>query len=339
MLIESFKKIILCKNYLLLTKIISKKNKTSKSSCYIKNNLSRIIQAISIFIFLIIPISCANLQANYKQNYISQDIIDLEKKPEIINLISQVNSQNRLNSISNLASSARSFSISASELSEAKVLLGCENNFLNFSLRGRYQDFVIFNKSRPVLITSAKNDMMIFSNYLRPKQGIDFTGTFKVKSVPQWRLVYEEDFSKEPIGWSKNVLSECGGIKMLGGYCEFGAGEVVKTFDNLPFHSQIRIESTFHFIDAWHGEAGFLRVNNGKDGEMQYAWIENYSAFEGDHGINVCGGKWPEGKFSVPINFSIPHKADKIKIGFGSTTEQDPCDQSFGVSGIRIYIR
>ena len=180
---------------------------------------------------------------------------------------------------------------------------------------------------------------MIFSNYLKPKNGIQFNGSFKIRSVSQWKLVFEEDLKKEPIGWSKNTVTECGGIRMLGGYCQFSAGEVVKTIENLPVHVQLRIEATYHFIDAWHGEAGFMRINNGKDNEMQYAWVENYSAFEGANGINVCGGKWPEGKFSQPINVSIPHKDGNVKIGFGSTTEQDACDQSFGVSGIRIYVR
>ena len=298
------------------------------------NNYYNKIFALFIFIFLIIPINSTNL--NIMQSNQQNLII-----PELNNLLKYSENQNSnlINRFQTLGSSTNSFTITAGELSEAKFLFGCENNFFDFALRGKYQDFVLFNKSRPVFITSSKNDMMIFSNYLKAKNGINFNGNFKIKSIPQWRLIHEEDFSVKPIGWSKNVVTECGGVKMLGGYCQFGAGEVLKTFENIPVHTQLRIEATYHFIDAWHSEVGFMRINNGKDNEMQYAWIENYSAFSGDHGINVCGGKWPEGKFSVPINISIPHKTNSVKIGFGSTTEQDPCDESFGVSGIRIYIR
>jgi hypothetical protein len=134
-------------------------------------------------------------------------------------------------------------------------------------------------------------------------------------------------------------MTECGGIKMLGGYCQFGGGEVTKTYTDIPDHTSLRIQANYHFIDAWDTETGFMRINNGKDGMMQYIWTERYSAFVGNNGIDICGGRWPEGRFSVPIDVSIPHTDSSVKIGFGSTIEQDPCDESFGVSGVRILIR
>jgi len=314
-------------------------------------NISNINIVLTLFIciFIIIPISSTNLKSLNKQKFVLNNINEnnenyennqINNFAELHNLISEkVYDPNNSNRLENFSSSATSLTISAGELSEAKLLLGCQNDFFNFSLRGRYQDFVLFNKARPVLIISSKNDMMIFLNYVVANKGLEYNGNFKIRSVLQWKLVYEEELNKTPIGWSKNVVTECGGVKMLGGYCQFGSGEVVKNFENLPVHSQLRIEANYHFIDAWHGEVGFMRINNGKDNEMQYAWIESYSAFGGDRGINVCGGKWPEGKFSVPINITIPHKANTIKIGFGATTEQDACDQSFGISGIRIYVK
>ena len=82
-----------------------------------------------------------------------------------------------------------------------------------------------------------------------------------------------------------------------------------------------------------------MKVNNGRNGDLTYAWIDRYSAFVGSNGINVCGGRWPEGKLSSPIDVVLPHKSSNITIAFGSTIEQDPCDESFGVSGVRIYVR
>lgn len=293
------------------------------------------ILTLFILSFLILPITSTNLQNKFTQDIESNKPQFDEMQTLLSKTIPKINPIN-----DNLASTVSALNLIGKEFSEAKIIFGSLNNFFSFSLRGKSQDFMLANNSRPLLITSSnKNDMMIFTKYLKPNKGIEFNGHFKIRSVNQWKLVFEEDFSESVSGWSKNILTECGGVKMLGGYCQFGSGEVLKTIEKLPEHKQLRIEATFHFIDAWHGESGFMRLNNGKDKEMQYAWIENYNSFEGANGINVCGGHWPEGKFSVPINFSIPHKDDSIKIGFGSTTEQDACDQSFGVSGIRIYIR
>lgn len=236
-------------------------------------------------------------------------------------------------------SNMTSLEIQASRDSEAEFRFGSLNNFYALTARGESKDFVISNGQRPILEVDDQNNIKIFPKGLEAQDGLTFTGEYKIRNIPQWRLVLEEDFSSDPVGWTNNTVTECGGVRMLGGYCQFGGGEVFKVFNNIPKHSKLRIQATYHFIDAWDSETGFMRVNNGKDGEMQYLWIERYSAFVGNNGINVCGGRWPEGKFASPIDVVIPHKSSSIKIGFGATIEQDPCDESFGVSGIRIYIR
>ncbi len=232
-----------------------------------------------------------------------------------------------------------SLDIQAGQGSEAEVKFGSLNNFYAFTTRGPSKDFIISNSQRPVFQVDKDSNIMLFSSILNAGKGLTFKGDFKVRNIPQWKLVVEENFSGVAVGWTNNTITECGGVRMLGGYCQFGGGEVFKVFNNLPSHSNLRIQATYHFIDAWDTESGFMRANNGKDGEMQYLWIERYSAFIGNHGINVCGGRWPEGKFAAPIDVVIPHKAESIKIGFGASIEQDPCDESFGVSGIRIYIK
>lgn len=311
----------------------------SKESVNIFANTSYNKKVIVLFILslFILPINSLNLSQKQKTNNYPHNI----SLSELSSLISERNQS--LSSEKNLknftGSELRSINILGGGKNEAKIVFGCQNNFFSFNLREQAHDFVFFNKAYPIFIASNNNELMLFPTYLKSDKDVNFTGQFKIRSIPQWRLIYEEDFSANVSGWSKNVVTECGGITMLGGYCQFGAGEVTKTFENIPEHKNIRIEATYHFIDAWNNEVGFMRINNGKNGEMQYAWIDNYSAFVGDNGVNVCGGKWPEGKFSVPINVSIPHKNKSIKISFGSTTEQDPCDQSFGVSGVRVYIK
>ena len=232
--------------------------------------------------------------------------------------------------------SMTSFSIQGNKKYDAELKMGSLNNFYSFLLRGQYNDFVISNTNHPIFSVNKNTDVMLFPNEFSPKKGMTFTGDFKIRGINQWKLVYEEDFSKNISGWSNNTVSNCSGVYMLGGYCHFGGGQTQKTFVNLPAHSQVKVEATYHFIDAWDGESGYMTINNGKNGEMEYAWIEQYSAFLGS---NVCGGRWPEGKFASPISVVVPHKNETITIGFGATIEQDPCDESFGVSGIRIYTR
>jgi hypothetical protein len=226
-------------------------------------------------------------------------------------------------------------SIQAGQENNAEFKIGSKSSYYTFTNRGKYSDFIISFMNKPILSTNRDNDIMLFPRAITANQGLNFTGEFKVRGIPQWRLVQEDDFT----GWSNSTTTECAGVKMLGGYCQFGGGEVTKTFLDLPTHTMIRIQATYYFIDAWDTETAFMRINNGKDGQMQYIWTERYSAFSGNNGIDVCGGRWPEGKFSVPIDVSIPHVDSSIKLGFGSTIEQDPCDESFGVSGVRIFIR
>jgi hypothetical protein len=226
-------------------------------------------------------------------------------------------------------------SIQAGEENNAEFTLGSQSNPYSFTNRGKFSDFIISYMGKPVLSTNKDNDIMLFPRSINAERGLNYTGDLKVRGIPQWRVVHEDDFT----GWSNSTTTECAGIKMLGGYCQFGGGEVTKTFTDLPVHSTLRIQANYHFIDAWDTETAFMRINNGKDGMMQYIWTERYSAFSGNGGIDVCGGRWPEGKFSVPIDVSIPHVEGSVKIGFGSTIEQDPCDESFGVSGVRILIR
>jgi hypothetical protein len=234
--------------------------------------------------------------------------------------------------------SMTSLIIQANDKSEAAFKFGSLDNFYSFAARGDYKDFILSNGQRPLLQVDKDNNILMFTSNVVARSGLNFNGDLKIRGVPQWKLVIEEDFLEGASGWTNNTVTECGGVKMLGGYCQFGGGEVFKIFNNLPSHKTVRIQATYHFIDAWDTESGFMRINNGKDGEMQYAWIERYSAFSGNHGINICGGQWPEGKFSSPIDVVIPHKHSSIKIGFGASIEQDACDESFGVSGIRIFI-
>ncbi len=259
----------------------------------------------------------------------------------ILYLISQIKTQYFLhpqNTLQEDSTQMTSLIIQSKNTSNSEFCFGTPLNFFSFTLHSSSNDFSLSENNYPLLTITEQNQINFLSKTLSLNETY-INGNLKIKGINQWKLIYEENFEESIEGWSNNTISKCNGITMLGGYCIFSKGETEKIYDKLPEHSMIRIQANYHFIDNWNGESGYLKINNGNNGEMNYIWIESYTAFEGNYGINVCGGKMPEGKFSSPIDVVVNHNSDSLKIAFGSNLEMDPCDESFGISGIRIFVR
>jgi len=201
--------------------------------------------------------------------------------------------------------------------------------------------FVIQHAGASMLSLDPKNVLHIASPTVLA-QGLDVAGELTLGGVKQWRLAHYEDFSNPAgaVGWSRKDVSSCGGINMLGGYCKFGQGEVTKSFGPFPAHTQLRIKGTYHFIDRWIGESAFLKLNVGRDGGPTVVWTDRHSEDGQTKGMNVCGqADTPEGKFAQPFEVTVPHSMAMLEATFGSTMDsQDACDQSWGVSGLEIYV-
>lgn len=71
---------------------------------------------------------------------------------------------------------------------------------------------------------------------------------------------------------------------------------------------------------------------------MEYIWTEKYDYSKVKNGISVCGSRYPEGKLTSIIDVSFPHTKDTLKLGFGSTLDNDPLENSFGISNLQIYL-
>jgi len=171
--------------------------------------------------------------------------------------------------------------------------------------------------------------------------GVVDVGGLTIGGVNQWSVAEADDFSKPVVGWSHTSTSSCGGVTMLGGYCKFAAGDVTKTVSNLPAHSQLRVQATFHFIDRWVGETAFLKMNTGVDGSMVPVWTESHAQDHEVHGMNVCGSdSVHEGKFAVRVDVTVPHSGSDINFAFGTTMNaEDPCDESWGISSFEVLTR
>jgi hypothetical protein len=192
----------------------------------------------------------------------------------------------------------------------------------------------------PLLSLDTQDTLHMGSARVEAKS-LDAQQGISVRGVKQWQLVRSEDFSESPSGWSRSEVSQCAGVYMLGGFCKFSKGEVNKTFTGLPPHKQLRVVATYHFIDRWIGETGFMKLNVGTSDCAVTVWSERHAQQEAKNGLSLCGNaETPEGKFAAPVDVVVPHHKDTVTVSFGSTMDDaDPCDESWGISSIEIYVR
>ncbi|ORM42256.1 uncharacterized protein BXIN_1493 [Babesia sp. Xinjiang] len=169
---------------------------------------------------------------------------------------------------------------------------------------------------QPMLIMNNEHNISIHMRNLSVRS-IDFGGDLVVEGVSQFKMIWREDFVDSG-GWSGTVdkvdVSKCAGIPMLGGFKNFGRGSVQKTFIELPVHRELRLKATFHFLDQWSGESGYMKINPSSSAPLEYIWTDSH--VQGiSSGINICGGDTPDSKFAVPIDVTIPHSAERFTVG------------------------
>lgn len=165
----------------------------------------------------------------------------------------------------------------------------------------------------------------------------------------QWQLLHMEDFENSHAGWDLQgginfqggPVSMCGGVSMLGGFKKFSQTTAKKAFGNLPPHKKVRVKANFHFIDNWGGETGYMQANVGTNAEMAHVWTERHSQQQEKNGLNICGSaSVNEGKFSVPIDVTLPHESSELLLQFGSTLDyDDAADRSWGISALQIFLQ
>ncbi|KAL8426548.1 hypothetical protein Efla_006613 [Eimeria flavescens] len=240
----------------------------------------------------------------------------------------------------------------------ALIAIGNEPDQFQMGIDGS-GNFLIASPRTTILSADPEDNLRIHASL--STSTLDLQGPFTVRGIPQFRTVYREDFSSGVAeGWdnpaSRDIVSSCAGITMLGGYGKFAKGEISKRYSRLPPHKELRVKAVFHFIDAWIGETGFMRLDTGEegfdfpcllkshfssgpDGGLAYAWTERHSQDFEQNAVNACGGdlrkiqrrnaksdlfiflKGPvgEGKFSSPIEVIVPHDKESVAVSFGST--------------------
>jgi len=157
--------------------------------------------------------------------------------------------------------------------------------------------------------------------------------SFIQNDVRQWAMIHHEDFEEDVKGWSTNSVSSCDGVDHhLGGHCNDVDGEIKKTFKGLGTHSYVRIQARYHFLDSWEGETAFAKIGD------KIVWTDTNDV-RGMDGPSYCGGPHPDSKLSVPIDVTIRHSGDSVDVSFGSTLDEHPCNESFGIDDVIISVR
>ncbi|EKX73175.1 conserved hypothetical protein [Theileria equi strain WA] len=249
----------------------------------------------------------------------------------------EVKSVNEKNTLVKGGVTASLLTIAPNSLNESSILfLGSKNYTIGVDSVGNFA----FNAQNTPMIIVDNNQTISMHMSTFSVKNVDLGGDLVVQGITQFRMIWREEFTDSK-GWSGSVdklgVSNCSGIQMLGGYQNFGRGHVEKTFIELPEHKELRIRATFHFIDQWVGETGYMKLGT-PDGIMEYVWTDRHFHKE-DFNTNICGGETGDDKFSVPIDVTVLHNSERFTIAFGSTIVGDSDKQSWGISGLEIHIR
>lgn len=195
-----------------------------------------------------------------------------------------------------------------------------------------FRDFSDISFKTPLELNTESLEIMM--NYDNSKLTFD--------EVNQFYLYIFDDFQSQIKGWSVDATNVCGKNDnlFLGGPCKFGNMTVFKNFNDLPPHSEVRITANFHFFDGWEGEEAYMLVNDDAVWSDTYNWCPSAMIWMcSTKSISACGNEKAD-RLSVPIDFTFSHKDASFKLSFSAFLgEKQPCEASWGIDDVSIYLR
>ncbi|EGR30342.1 hypothetical protein IMG5_134320, partial [Ichthyophthirius multifiliis] len=147
-----------------------------------------------------------------------------------------------------------------------------------------------------------------------------------------------DKFSQSDVqGWTvqgqKNLVSECAGQSVFGGYDAFGQGAVAsKVYSSGVPHYELEISFELFAIDSWDDEVFTLKL----DDKVVYTYSTQYNKVppQGDRKISCGSTSWSD-KFVV-VKMNIQHNSQQFKLEMSSTLNQDANDESWGIRNLII---
>lgn len=159
-----------------------------------------------------------------------------------------------------------------------------------------------------------------------------------------WTLVFLDEMNPPDMGWSYRNTYNCGiWGSILGGYgllsgpnATVGMTQNTISTRSIP-HAQVWVELDYITLDSWDGETAYVRLNGNN------IWSQptnNHTSIYGQ----VCGWYRP----TYPIgSLDSRHYVSSIVNGYfpsitvraGSTLDQSPLDESFGIDDVYVWVR
>lgn len=185
------------------------------------------------------------------------------------------------------------------------------------------------------------NKSVLFRGSTLSLNSLDLKSSIKFNNTNQWKLFVHDNFYKNEtsLDWNHDKTTRCNYYYIMGGHCQISTKELIKEIKNLPIHSQIKIEATYHFIGNWDSNTGYLKLDhiNGNQNEPKYVWSQRCQNSKTRPLVNLC--PYEVCKIASPINVTINHTDSIIRLIFGSTLERGSCEQSYGIGDVKIYIK
>ncbi|HBJ34448.1 MAG TPA: hypothetical protein DDZ51_06725, partial [Planctomycetaceae bacterium] len=168
--------------------------------------------------------------------------------------------------------------------------------------------------------------------------------------------IYAEDFEDGASGWSSNAVTN-GGESMtnfLGRFNEIagndrGGQSVYKVFDAPPGVTEVQVQFDFLEIDSWDGEQFRVFANNQLISAQSFThhfsritdWVNPNQDSVKEHSVALDDGTknqgfsgWSDQRHRYTL--TVPVENGQFKLGFGSTLDQGPGDESWGIDNLKI---
>ena len=232
------------------------------------------------------------------------------------------------------------FILSSRANKSAMINFKIKNTALLFSL-GLLDGKLILNNNKNKNIEIDGEKSVTFKASVLTLNSLDVKGPIKFNNVNQWKLVMHDSFHKNEtsLNWNHDKVTKCNQYNILGGHCQTSTKELIKEFNNLPPHTQVKIEANYHFLGSWDSHSGYLKVDNlnFKKDDPKYIWTHRCKNSKLNPVVKLCPVEVC--KMASPINVTVNHTDNSLTLIFGSTLERNSCEQSYGISGVKIYIR
>lgn len=249
--------------------------------------------------------------------------------------------QAEINSLSSIYKQGfSSFILSSQANKPAMINFKIKNTALLYSFGLLDGKFVLNNNKNKNMEIEGEKSVTLNASVLT-LNSLNVKGPVKFNNVDQWKLVMHDSFHKNEtsFNWNHDKVTKCNNYNIMGGHCQTSTKELVKEITDLPPHSQVKIEASYHFFGSWDSHSGYLKVDNlnFKKDDPKCVWTHRCKNGKVSPVIKLCPVEVC--KMASPINVTVNHSDKSIILIFGSTLERSSCEQSYGISDVKIYIR